>query len=75
MDYQHEEAFAIPVRPDVLILPSDLSRFTEVPQSLSQALLSQALGCQALLSQVLGWVLHAEMRCGCYMLHWVAMLN
>jgi len=29
VDYQHEEAFAIPVRPDVLILPSDLSRFTE----------------------------------------------
>jgi len=29
VDFQHEEAFALPVRPDVLVLPSDLGRNTE----------------------------------------------
>lgn len=39
VDFQHEEAFALPVRPDVLVLPSDLGRNTEVkppPQMYTQ---------------------------------------
>ena len=29
VDFQHEEHFTVGVRPDVLVLPSDLTRFAE----------------------------------------------